>query len=295
MVYRMKLLIVGAAGQVGQELSARANPQWLVKAVDRLGLDIADEVAVDRLITNFAPDVIINAAAYTAVDKAESDEAKAFSINGHGAGYLAQAAHKSGAALLHISTDYVFPGDKKGAYCEDDATGPAGVYGASKLAGEEAIITYCPRHIILRTAWVFGEFGNNFVKTMLRLAKDRDVLSVVGDQYGSPTWAGDIAEALLKIAQKIEEHSEVEWGTYHFSGYPYTTWANFADEILTAAVTEGLIEKKPVIRPITTAEYPTPATRPLNSQLDCSKILRNFQIKPSEWRAALKNITAYSA
>lgn len=290
----MKILIVGAAGQVGRELTQRIHSDWQVLAVDRAGLDITDALAVNKVVGEFKPDVIINAAAYTAVDKAETDEQAAFAINRDGPKFLAQAANQIGAALIHISTDYVFSGDKDGLYVETDATGPTGIYGASKLAGEKAIEQFCPRHIILRTAWVFGEFGNNFVKTMIRIAKQRDTLSVVGDQFGSPTWAGDIAEALLAIAQHTASGVAIPWGTYHFSGYPYTTWAGFADEILNRAEKQGLITRKPEIRAISTQEYPTPAQRPLNSQLDCAKIFEHFHLSPSNWQAALDNITVYN-
>jgi len=289
----MRLLIVGAAGQVGREITRQACPQWTVRAVDRSALDITDSSAIGVIVSDFKPDIIINAAAYTAVDKAETEEKSAYAINCDGAKFLAQAAEKSGAALLHISTDYVFSGDKDGLYQETDATGPTGVYGASKLAGEKAIQQYCQRHIIMRTAWVFGEFGNNFVKTMIRLAKDRDTLAVVGDQYGSPTWAGDIANALLTISQRIVEGSKIKWGIYHFSGFPYTNWYEFADKILTIASNSALINHKPLIRSITTFDYPTPARRPLNSKLNCSKILENFHIQPSDWQAALKQLNSY--
>lgn len=295
MVQRMKILIVGAAGQVGRELTKRSRPEWQVLTVDRTGLDITNSSAVDKIIAEFQPNVIINAAAYTAVDKAENDEKNAFAVNSDGPKFLAQAADRLGAALLHISTDYVFAGDKNGLYVETDATGPTGIYGASKLAGEKAIEQFCQRHIILRTSWVFGEFGNNFVKTMIRIAKDRNTLSVVSDQLGSPTWAGDIAEALLTIAQHIADGSTTTWGTYHFSGYPYTSWAGFADEILTRAAEKGLIAQKPDIRAISTQDYPTPAQRPLNSQLNCTKILENFHISPSKWQVALDNINVYCA
>ncbi|WP_067708420.1 dTDP-4-dehydrorhamnose reductase [Erwinia sp. ErVv1] len=290
----MRLLILGAAGQVGREITRQACPQWIVRAVDRSGLDITDSSAIDAIVSDFKPDIIINAAAYTAVDKAETEEIAAYAINCDGAKFLAQAAEKSGAALLHISTDYVFSGDKDGLYQENDATGPTGVYGASKLAGEKAIQQYCQRHIIMRTAWVFGEFGNNFVKTMIRLARDRETLDVVGDQYGSPTWAGDIANALLTISQRILEGSEIKWGIYHFSGFPYTNWYEFADKILTIASNSALINRKPLIRSITTFDYPTPARRPLNSKLNCSKILENFHIQPSDWQAALKKLHSYT-
>ena len=290
----MKLLIVGGAGQVGKELASRAPAEWDVRAVDRQQLDITDSAAVERQVADFQPDVIINAAAYTAVDRAESEQALAYAINRDGPAALAAAAHHAGSALLHISTDYVFPGDKAGTYREDDQTGPTGVYGASKLAGEEAVAAACPRHIILRTAWVFGAYGNNFVKTMIRLARDRDQLSVVSDQLGSPTYAGDIAETLLAIARQVAGKADAPWGIYHYSGAPYTCWSDFAGALLDHAAEAGIIARKPRINPITTAEYPTPAQRPANSRLDCSKIGAAFGIAPSDWQAALRDITRYA-
>lgn len=290
----MKLMIVGSAGQVGKELVQRAPAEWEVLAVDRQQLDITDAAQVSHRVAAFHPDVIINAAAYTAVDRAESEAALAYAINRDGPAALAAAAQACGAALLHISTDYVFPGDKPAPYREDDPTGPTGIYGASKLAGEEAVTAACPRHIILRTAWVFGAHGHNFVKTMIRLAKDRDQLSVVGDQFGSPTYAGDIALALLTLARRVADGQDVAWGIYHYSGAPYTCWADFARAVIEQAVEAGHVARLPDIRPITTAEYPTPARRPANSRLDCRKIEAAFGIAPSDWQAALRDIAPYA-
>lgn len=228
------------------------------------------------------------------MDKAESESALAFAINRDGPQYLARAAKTCSAKLIHISTDYVFSGDKEGIYHESDATGPTGVYGQSKLEGELAIARECPEHVIVRTAWVFGEHGQNFLKTMVRLAKERDQLSVVGDQFGSPTYAGDIGDALLTITQKVVQLSESSiWGTYHYSGSEYVSWADFATAIIDSAYEMNIVAKKPVIHAITTSEYPTPARRPANSKLDCSKIEKNFTIKSSDWRTALKNTSLY--
>lgn len=288
----MKLMIVGCAGQVGKELVLRAPENWEIKAVDRQELDITDHAKVMTAVSAFRPDSIINAAAYTAVDRAESEEELAHLINNKGAENLALAAQSINAAMLHISTDYVFSGDLQGCYVETDITGPTGVYGASKLAGEQAITMACDKHIILRTAWVFGEHGNNFVKTMLRLAEGREKLSIVSDQFGSPTYAGDIADALLNIAAQLE-NGDSRWGIYHYSGYPYVNWCEFAQEIFSCAVAQGVLTKSPVVIPISTQDYPTPARRPTNSKLDCSKIMTNFGIMPSDWKFALSNISSY--
>ncbi|CUW09720.1 dTDP-4-dehydrorhamnose reductase [Serratia grimesii] len=291
----MKVMIVGSAGQVGQELVKRAPSGWEILATDRSQLDITDAQQVNRLVSSFCPHVIINAAAYTAVDKAELEPALAFAINRDGPKYLARAAKVCGAKIIHISTDYVFPGDKSGLYMESDATGPTGVYGLSKLEGELAIAQECSEHIILRTAWVFGEHGHNFVKTIIRLASERTKLSVVGDQFGSPTYAGDIADSLLTIARKVTCKSDSRmWGIYHFSGTEYVCWADFAIAIINSAYENNLITQKPDVHAIATSQYPTPAKRPANSKLDCSKIQEIFTLKSSDWRAALKNIYLYA-
>lgn len=295
LVIMIKVMVVGSAGQVGQELVKRAPSEWRILATDRSQLDITDAQQVNSVVSSFCPDVIINAAAYTAVDKAESEPELAFAINRDGPRYLARAANACDAAFIHISTDYVFSGDKEGLYCESDMTGPTGVYGQSKLDGERAVAEECPEHIILRTAWVFGEYGANFVKTMVRLAREREQLSIVGDQYGSPTYAGDIADALLSIAEKALQPTERNiWGTYHFSGDEYVCWAEFASAIIDSAYFCELIARKPSIRAIATSEYPTPAKRPANSKLDCSKIQEVFGINASNWRAALSNIALYT-
>jgi dTDP-4-dehydrorhamnose reductase len=213
----MRVLITGSNGQVGHcltdQLKKHASAQVL--ALDSKGLDITDEVAVQSIVNKFKPTIIINAAAHTAVDSAENEAELAYSINRDGAKYLAEAAKNVDATILHISTDYVFSGDKIGLYEETDITDPQSVYGKSKLAGEQAVIEACDKHIILRTAWVFAELGNNFIKTMLRLGKDRAVLSIVGDQFGGPTYAGDIASALIDIATRIDNNESVEYGLYH--------------------------------------------------------------------------------
>jgi dTDP-4-dehydrorhamnose reductase len=290
----MKILITGCYGQVGsclvQQLRELNEVEFL--AVDRDRLDITDAAAVSQLVSTFQPDVIINAAAHTAVDKAEQEVELSYAINRDGPSFLAQAANAVGAAMLHISTDYVFAGDKEGAYTETDATDPQGVYGMSKLAGELAVASACPRHIILRTAWVFCETGNNFVKTMLRLSQTRDELGVVADQFGGPTYAGDIAAALITIAKALH-NGDQHYGIYHFAGQPHVNWHQFASEIFRQAQLQGIMDKTMRVNAITSDQYPTPAKRPANSKLDCQKIEQTFGIQPSDWQGTLNNLKYY--
>jgi dTDP-4-dehydrorhamnose reductase len=290
----MKILITGSYGQVGsclvKQLSGLSEVDYL--AVDRDQLDITDVAAVHQLVSAFHPDVIINAAAHTAVDKAEQEVELSYAINRDGPTFLAQAANDVGAAMLHISTDYVFAGDKEGAYTETDATDPQGVYGMSKLAGELAVASACPRHIILRTAWVFCETGNNFVKTMLRLSQTRDELGVVADQFGGPTYAGDIAAALITIAKALH-NGDQHYGIYHFAGQPHVNWHQFASEIFCQAQLQEIMDKTMRVNAITSDQYPTPAKRPANSKLDCQKIEQTFGIQPSDWQGILNNLKNY--
>lgn len=290
-----KFLITGAKGQVGHCLTQQLTGKAEILAVDRDELDITDQSAVKKIVETFKPDVIINAAAHTAVDRAESEVELSEAINVKGPQYLAEAANEIGAVILHISTDYVFEGSGSGEYKEDDQTNPQGVYGRTKLEGEIAVQQANPRSIILRTAWVFGEHGHNFVKTMLRLAKDRDSLGIVGDQFGGPTYAGDIAKTLIEIANQILAGKENAFGVYHFTGKPYVSWYEFANAIFVEAESQKLLEKQPHLKTITTAEYPTPAKRPANSRLDLTKIKQTFNIEPSDWQNALKNIKAYAS
>ena len=288
-----KFLITGAHGQVGYCLTQQLQGKHQVLSVDRDELDITDERSVQKTIENFRPDVIINAAAHTAVDRAENEVELSEAINVKGPKYLAEAAKSVRAAILHISTDYVFDGQGEGKYKETDITAPQGVYGRTKLEGEQAVAQANDKFIVLRTAWVFGEHGNNFVKTMLRLAKTRDTLGVVADQIGGPTYAGDIAAALIDISERIIDDQNVEYGIYHFTGEPYVSWCDFAKAIFTEAVSQNILEKTPHVNAITTADYPTLAKRPANSCLDLTKIQRVFGIQPSNWQKALKNIKGY--
>ena len=292
----MRILITGCYGQVGSCLAEQLDNENNITllALDREHLDITSQEAVNEVVSDFAPTVIINAAAHTAVDKAEDEVELSYAINCDGPKYLAQAAQSVGAAIMHISTDYVFEGNKVGDYVEVDTTNPQGVYGQSKLAGEIAVAEACEKHVILRTAWVFGEQGNNFVKTMLRLGENRDALSIVGDQFGGPTYAGDIASTLIHIAKRIEQGDGVEFGVYHYSGLPHVSWFDFANAIFDIAVEKKVLEKKPNLTSITTDQYPTPAKRPSNSRLSNEKIIAGFSVEASDWKAALNNIQAYT-
>ncbi|HDM8051076.1 TPA: dTDP-4-dehydrorhamnose reductase [Vibrio fluvialis] len=292
----MRVLLTGCNGQVGyclaKKLSDRTDVTLL--ALDRKELDITNSNAVKTTVEEFQPNIVINAAAYTAVDKAEEELELAYAINRDGPKFLAEASKEVGAAILHISTDYVFKGNRKGEYKETDMTGPQGVYGASKLAGEIEVAKACGKHIILRTAWVFGEHGNNFVKTMLRLGMTKNALNIVGDQFGGPTYAGDIADALIQIATKITVGDDIEYGIYHYSGLPHVSWYEFAEAIFDVAVDKNLIIPKPTISSIGTHQYPTPAKRPSNSRLSIEKISNEFSIEASDWQAALNEIQKYS-
>ncbi|WP_181318123.1 dTDP-4-dehydrorhamnose reductase [Photobacterium kishitanii] len=296
----VKVLITGSSGQVGSCLvkQLQSCPEIEFLAVDRNELDITSEQEVINTVNDFMPNIIINAAAHTAVDKAEDEVKLSYAINRDGPLYLAQAAERVSAVILHISTDYVFAGDKEGLYSEFDTVNPQGVYGESKLAGEKAVINACSRHIILRTAWVFGEDGNNFVKTMLRLAQQRDSLGIVADQFGGPTYAGDIAAALIKIAKAItnlkNEFNNDNYGIYHFSGMPHVNWCEFAQVIFDKAMEQKVLVKSPDVKRIKTEQYPTPAKRPANSKLNTKKITTVFNIPASDWQSALNHLSDYA-
>lgn len=286
----MKILLLGGNGQVGRELrrSLAALGELIVATRDGDGADaIADldqPQALAALIETIAPDVVVNAAAYTAVDKAETDIAAAFLINAKAPAAIAQACARCDALLLHYSTDYVFDGQATRPYLEDDATAPLGVYGASKLAGEQAIRDSGARHAILRTAWVYAAHGKNFLLTMLRLAGDREELRVVADQFGAPTpaaWIADATSALLR-------YGVAESGTWHLTTRGQTSWHGFATSIMDDAHALGLLSRKPVVLPISTTDYPTPARRPAYSVLDTTRLQRDFGIVPPDWRQGLK-------
>ncbi|CAE6911077.1 dTDP-4-dehydrorhamnose reductase [Pseudomonas marincola] len=286
----MRVLITGAQGQVGQELTRLAPADFSVIGLGSNELDISNPEQVVSRIGEFKPQLIINAAAYTAVDKAETDSERAYAVNAKGAENLAASAATLGIPLLHISTDYVFSGDACTPYKETDPTGPTGVYGASKLAGELAVAKVCTQHVIMRTSWVFGAQGNNFVKTMLRLAQTRDVLGVVADQHGCPTSAASIAKALWSLASHYRNNGKLNWGTYHFSNMPATTWHGFAEEIFSQAVALKILTKSPQVNPINTQDYPTPARRPSWSVMDCCLIEEKLSITQSDWQDELREM-----
>lgn len=284
----MRILVCGASGQVGHELVDRAAGYGLdVLGMTREQLDITDSRRVAELVARYTPGLIINAAAYTHVDNAETQAEQAYAVNRDGVATLAEAARQAEIPLLHISTDYVFSGEAREAYRETDPVAPTGVYGASKRAGEEAIEAILDRHLIVRTSWVYGVHGHNFVKTMLRLGQQRDALSVVADQFGCPTQAGSLADALLQLARRYAREGTLAWGLYHYSGQPSCSWFDFAEEIFRQAAARGLLAKTPQVSAITTAQYPTPARRPAWSVLDCTKFEQAFAIAPRDWREDL--------
>lgn len=258
-----KILVTGANGQIGRHLVKRLKGNTTLLATDKQALDITNRQAVFTTVQNFQPDVIINAAAYTQVDKAESEPEQAMAVNADGAKYLAQAAQSIGAVLLHISTDYVFDGTKKTPYTETDIPNPINVYGKSKLAGEQAVTAACEKNVIVRTSWVFSEYGNNFVKTILRLAQTQDAIEVVSDQIGGPTYAGDIAKLLIAMAGTIVGSVEFNYGVYHYCGTPYVSRYEFAKTILAQSGRKGVLQRTPLLKPVLMQDYSTAAKRPL--------------------------------
>jgi dTDP-4-dehydrorhamnose reductase len=289
-----KVLVTASNGQVGYLLSRKLGElkeEFKLYSFDKAGLDITSQVDVTAKCNEIQPDIIINCAAHTGVDKAETDIENSFPINELGPKCLADQAIKHDALLIHISTDYVFDGNKSEPYVETDAPNPQGVYGKSKLAGENAIMNTGCKHVILRTAWVFGEHGNNFVKTMIKLGKAKEELGVIGDQFGGPTYAGDIADAAIAIARQYE--STQQMGVYHYSGYPHVSWYQFAKSIFDYASQAETPLALKTLNEIPATAYPLPAPRPANSRLDCTKIEKSFGIKPSNWQSALNKIKEY--
>ncbi|MGE5540370.1 MAG: dTDP-4-dehydrorhamnose reductase [Gemmatimonas sp.] len=283
------LLVFGGEGQVGRAFAETAPPPgWRIVTVGHADADVTDPGAVEQALRAHRPKAVVNAAAYTAVDKAESERDIAMRVNRDGAGIVARATAAAKLPLLHISTDYVFDGTKSGPWHEDDPVAPIGAYGVSKEAGERLIRESQPNHIILRTSWVFGCHGANFVKTMLRLAETRDELRIVADQHGKPTDAADVARALCAMAARLDSKPpRAPWGTFHFAGKRATTWFGFAEAIFEEAAKRGV--RAPQLVPIATAEYPTPARRPANSVLDCAKIESVYGVIPRPW---LEGLTA---
>ena len=281
----MRILVLGRSGQVGTALTQSLQGLGELIALDRAQLDLTNPDAIRTTLREIQPQIVINAAAYTAVDAAESDQAMAFQINAVAPRVMAEESERLGAALIHYSTDYVFDGDKQGAWMEDDATAPLSVYGHSKLAGEQAITDVGGTHLILRTSWVYGLHGKNFLLTMLKLAESRDSLAIVDDQIGAPTWALTIADATSAIIRDAGEPAQLAAlsGIYHLCAGGHTSWFGFAQAIFSHAS----VQRKPQLRPITTAEYPTPAQRPHNSILNTDKFRRSFGDLPT-WDDALQ-------
>lgn len=290
----MRIVVTGGSqGQVLQSLmeQGRALGHEII-ALGRPQLDLAADVdSISAALTAAEPEAVVSAAAYTAVDRAESEADLAFSVNARGAGAVARGASALGVPLVHLSTDYVFSGSKPSPYNEWDPTDPVSVYGASKLAGEKAVLTQHGRAAILRTAWVYSPFGSNFVKTMLRLAADRLEVSVVADQQGNPTSALDIADTILQILPELGSSSDPRLsGVFHMTGRGETTWAGFADAIFSASKAHG--GPSASVRPILTSDYPTPAKRPANSRLDNSKLAETYGLHLPEWQNSLREVVA---
>lgn len=291
----IKVIVTGSHGQVGACLTSQLKLRTDVElfAFDSKDLDITDSNRVSSVVHSIQPNVIINAAAYTAVDKAEQNFQQCYDVNDNAVENLAKAANQVDALILHISTDYVFDGESGKPYTEEDVENPQNVYGRSKLRGEQRLTTLCSRYAVLRTSWVFGEVGNNFVKTMLRLSSTRDEISVVNDQMGAPTYAGDIARTLIIMMDRMLSTQENLSGIYHYTGLPHVSWCQFAEEIFSNVTYQIDHDKQMIVHPISTHEFPTAAKRPLDTRLDCRKIEKVFSVKPSLWKNALKNIKAY--
>jgi len=289
----MKLLVTGQEGQVVQSLIEKASQRsdLQVIALGRPELDLAKPETVHNAIAAIKPDFVISAAAYTAVDLAEDERELAFAVNAIGAQAVAEAAKACNVPVIHLSTDYVFAGDADEPYVETDATGPRGVYGSSKLEGERLVAQSNPQHIIMRTAWVYSPFGKNFVKTMLKLAETHDALSVVSDQWGNPTSALDIADAIMQVADHLAATPDFSaYGVYHLVGTGDTNWSGFARAIFSESVTLG--GSTATVTDITTADYPTKAVRPANSRLSTAKFQQVFNWSAPQWQSSLRDVVA---
>jgi dTDP-4-dehydrorhamnose reductase len=288
----MKLLVTGAKGQLGWELMQRtAKGPFAVTGVDLPEVDLCDEDQVEQTFQSVRPDLVINAAAYTDVDGAESNRELCFQVNEAIPRRLARRCGAAGIPLIHLSTDFVFHAPRTTPWEERDPVSPKGIYAASKAAGEAAVMAELDAHLIVRTAWLYGIRGRNFVKTMLTLARDREEIGVVADQVGCPTFAGDLADTLLAMAARLRADETLAWGTYHFCGGGQTTWHGLAEAAIGLARRRGGIDfKLQRIKALTTAEYPTPAVRPAYSVLDCAKIQRALKITIAPWEARLEAV-----
>lgn len=291
-----RLLVFGSSGQLAQELIVLAHEaDREVRALGRAELDLADpaldlDAAIAESVADFAPDAVVNASGYTAVDRAESEPDAAHALNADLPARAARACAEAGVPLVHISTDYVFDGSKPAPYVETDPLAPLGVYGRTKAEGEAAVAAAGGRAAAVRTAWVYGAEGANFVRTMLRLAADRDEVAVVADQQGNPTWAGDVALACLRLGDRLIAGAAEAQGVFHAAGEGDATWAQFAAAVFAESAARGGPTAR--VRPIPTADYPTPATRPANSRLDCARLARTTGWRPPPWRERLVQVVA---
>ncbi len=284
----MKILVIGAAGQLGRELNRSLACIGEIVAFDRKQLDLADSESLRTAVRTHAPAAIVNTAAYTAVDKAEQAPEIARLVNATAPAILAEEAKRAGALLVHYTTDYVFDGKKVEPYSEHDTPRPLSAYGRSKLEGEQSIAASDARHLILRTSWVYGLHGANFMKTMLRLGSEREELRVVGDQIGAPTWTRHLADVTAQILGRRDSPN----GLYHLTASGETSWHAYAQTIFDIAVQLGLMARAPVVRRITSADYPLPAPRPKNSRLDCSRFTHDFDLTLPDWRVGLADCLA---
>ncbi|MFP6850372.1 MAG: dTDP-4-dehydrorhamnose reductase [Pseudomonas sp.] len=281
----MKILLLGQHGQVSQELQRSLCGANQLTVLGRNQLDLAKPELIRQHVKQLRPELIINAAAHTAVDQAESEPEQAFAINATAPGMLAEVAAELGTPLIHYSTDYVFDGNQADPYRENDATHPLSVYGRSKLAGEQAIQAAGGMHLILRTSWVYSQHGRNFLLTMQRLLQERDALDIVDDQVGAPTWAGSIAHTTAQLIEQWRSGQAGPWGVYHLTALGQTSWFGFASAIAAHLHSQG--KRVATLHPIPSSAYPTPAQRPLNSRLDCSRLQQDWRVQLPDWQAAL--------
>lgn len=288
----MKMLLLGQYGQVSQELQRVLQGAGELTVLGREQLDLTQPELIRQHVQNLRPELIINAAAHTAVDQAESEPELAFAINATAPGILAEEAAALGAPLIHYSTDYVFDGTHTAPYRESDATHPLSVYGRSKLAGEQAIQAVGGMHLILRTSWVYSQHGKNFLLTMQRLLQERESLSVVNDQIGAPTWAGTIAQATVQLIEQWRSGQAGPWGVYHLTAQGETSWFGFASAIAAHLRNQG--KTVATLQPIPSSAYPTPAQRPLNSRLDCSRLQQDWNVQLPNWQTVLEQCLARS-